>query len=139
MFAGFLLTTLALLYAAILQHFIYSTSPCGSYASPSPNCKSPINVSVQTPIYILLAASAIMISVSTLEYAFTKAPRNMRSLVQAFAISMTAVAAALGEAFKPLSENPRLVWNNAVMAGLALWLGAPFGGCTAMPTRWRIG
>lgn len=35
----------------------------------------------------------------------------MRSLVMSFSLFQTALAAALGEAFNPLSADPLLVWN----------------------------
>lgn len=49
--------------------------------------------------YVLIAFSEIFASITGLEYAFTKAPRNMRSLVMAVYLFMTAIASALGEAF----------------------------------------
>lgn len=123
-FAGFMLGTSAMVWAAVLQHYIYTTSPCKEYASVK--CKSPINVWAQTGVYVLVAASEIMASVTSLEYAFTKAPRNMRSLVQAFSLFMTALAAAIGQAFVPLSDNPKLVWNYVVTALVAFCAGCLF-------------
>lgn len=67
--------------------------------------------------------SEILASVTSLEYAFTKAPRNMRSLVQAVALVMNAFSSAIGQALIGLSEDPLLVWNYAVVAILA-YLGA---------------
>jgi POT family proton-dependent oligopeptide transporter len=80
----------------------------------------------KTGVYVLVAASEIMASVTSLEYAFTKAPRNMRSLVQAFSLFMTALAAAVGQAFVPLSENPKLVWNYTITVLIAFCAGWAF-------------
>jgi POT family proton-dependent oligopeptide transporter len=49
--------------------------------------------------YVLIALSEIFASITGLEYAFTKAPRNMRSLVMSMFLFTSAVAAAIGEAF----------------------------------------
>jgi hypothetical protein len=49
--------------------------------------------------YVLIAISEIFASITGLEYAFTKAPKNMRSLVTAVFLFMTAISAAIAEAF----------------------------------------
>ena len=113
-----------MIWAAVLQHNIYKQSACHKYASVK--CKSHINVWAQTGVYVLVAASEIMASVTSLEYAFTKAPRNMRSLVQAFSLFMTAIAAAFGQAFVPLSDNPMLVWNYTITALIAFSAACAF-------------
>ncbi len=69
-----------------------------------------------------------MDSVTSLEYAFTKAPTNMRSTVQAIALFMNALSSALSQALVALAEDPLLVWNYGVVAviaalgGLLFWL-----------------
>ena len=65
------------------------------------------------------AFSEIFASITGLEYAFTKAPKNMRSLVMAAFLFMSAISSAIGEAFVSLSTDPLLVWNYGVMAALA--------------------
>jgi hypothetical protein len=61
-------------------------------------CRSDIDV--DDPYrYVLIALSEIFASITGLEYAFTKAPRNMRSLVMSMFLFTSAVAAAIGEAF----------------------------------------
>ena len=49
--------------------------------------------------YILIAISEILASITGLEYAFTKAPKNMRSLVVSIFLFMSAVSSAVGEGF----------------------------------------
>lgn len=49
--------------------------------------------------YILIAISEILASITGLEYAFTKAPKNMRSLVMACFLFMTALSSVIGEIF----------------------------------------
>jgi POT family proton-dependent oligopeptide transporter len=108
---GFLTGAGAMTWAAVVQHYIYKTSPCGYEAATCTDeagnaLPSPLNVWIQTGSYILIAFSEIFASITGLEYAFTKAPKNMRSLVMSVFLFMTAVAAALGEAFTTLSLDP---------------------------------
>ncbi|KAI9619775.1 hypothetical protein H4Q26_014159 [Puccinia striiformis f. sp. tritici PST-130] len=109
--AGFITGALAMGWAAIIQHWIYQRSTCGNMAGRTSCPPVDINVWVQTPSYILIAFSEILASVTGLEYAFTLAPKNMRSLVTALFLFQSAIASALGEAFVPLSADPLLVWN----------------------------
>lgn len=114
--AGFFTGTAAMIWAAVLQYYIYQTSPCGYnanscvFADGTTN-PAPINVWAQTGAYVLVAFSEIFASITSLEYAFSKAPRNMRSLVQAVALFTNAISSAIAEALNPLSADPLLVWN----------------------------
>jgi len=114
-----------MIWAAVVQHYIYKTSTCGMYAGGS-DCSSPINVWAQTGSYVLLALSEIFASITSLEYGFSKAPKNMRSLVAAFALFMTAISAAIGEALVPLCTDPLLVWNYGSVAVIAFVAGCIF-------------
>lgn len=121
---GFFTGSLAMIWAAVVQHYIYKTSPCGYKASDcTGEHTSPLNVWIQTGSYVLIAFSEIFASITGLEYAFTKAPQNMKSLVMAVFLFTSAVASALGEAFVALSSDPLLVWNYGVMAVLAFITG----------------
>ena len=55
--------------------------------------------------YVLIALSEIFASITGLEYAFTKAPKNMRSLVMSMFLFTSAVASAIGEAFVCASNS----------------------------------
>ncbi|PPR01223.1 hypothetical protein CVT26_015298 [Gymnopilus dilepis] len=124
-FAGFMTGAAAMVWAAVVQHYIYKTNPCGYQASECDGV-SPLNVWIQSGSYILIAISEILASITGLEYAFTKAPKNMRSLVMAVFLFMTAFSSAIGEAFVSLSADPLLVWNYGVMAVLAFITGVIF-------------
>jgi len=134
---GFYTGSAAMVWAAVLQYYIYKRSICGSGAAgvlPESlggdgeiMCPTvDINVWAQTGAYVLIAISEILASITSLEYAFSKAPRNMRSLVMAFSLFMSAISAALGEAFVTLSADPLLVWNYGVMAVLSFIGGTLF-------------
>lgn len=102
----------------------YKTS--GYYDTHDPDYRSPINVWAVTGVYVLIAWSEIFASVTTLEYAFTKAPKNMRSMVMSVQTFTTAFSAALSQAFTPLSTDPHLVWNYGSVAIIAFTTGVVF-------------
>ncbi|KAF5310113.1 hypothetical protein D9619_010186 [Psilocybe cf. subviscida] len=118
--AGFMMGAAGMVWAAVVQHYIYKTSPCGNLAAKcQPPNVSPLNVWIQVGAYILIAISEIFASITGLEYAFTKAPKNMRSLVMSLYLFMSAISSAIGEAF----VYPLLVWNYGVMGILAFVVG----------------
>lgn len=78
-FAGFMVATMSMLAATVTQYYIYKKSPCGDHPSGCPE-PAPINVWVQALPYILVAIAEIFTSITGYEYAFTKAPKNMKSL-----------------------------------------------------------
>ncbi len=136
--AGFFTGAFAMIWAAVVQHYIYQRSECGSYPTgnlpgqfdadgePLKCPEAAINVWAQTGSYVLIALAEVFASITSLEYAYSKAPKSMRSMVQAVALFMTSFAAALGQAFNPLSRDPNLVKNYAIVAGLAILAGICF-------------
>lgn len=122
--AGFILGSLAMVWAAVVQHYVYKTNPCGNQVSTCVDADgnpvtSSLNVWIQSGSYLLIAFSEILASITGLEYAFTKAPKNMKSLVMAIFLFTSAISAAIGEAFNPLSIDPLLVWNYGTMSVLS--------------------
>ncbi|KAF4630054.1 hypothetical protein G7Y89_g8089 [Cudoniella acicularis] len=113
---GFIVASLSMCYAAILQHFIYKSGPC--YAQPlcdlsvvdGTNIGNNIHIAIQTPAYMLIGISEIFASVTGLEYAYMKAPPNMKSFVQAMYLLTNAFGYAIGEAFTPLVGDPQILW-----------------------------
>ncbi|POR37056.1 Dipeptide/tripeptide permease [Tolypocladium paradoxum] len=134
--AGFYVGCAAMIWAAVLQHYIYQKSVCGYNASgkmwseaEGEMVRCPpvdINVWAQTGSYVLIALAEVFASVTSLEYAYSKAPKNMRSMVQAVALFMTSFAAAIGQAFVGLAADPLIVWNYAIVAILAAIAGTCF-------------
>lgn len=106
--AGFVCAMLSMVVAALIQHLIYEKSPCRRYAS---DCEVPpdLTVWVQTPAYLLIAFSEIFASITGLEYAYTKASNNMRSLVTGVFWFTHAFSSAIAQAFVPLAMDPLLV------------------------------
>ncbi|KAL2133427.1 hypothetical protein VTI74DRAFT_2353 [Chaetomium olivicolor] len=101
-------------YASGLQKLIYSTGPCydrplacdpdgdGS-ADGGGDASIPNNVNVwlQLPVYVALAIAEIFGLVTASEYSYEKAPRGMRSVVQA----MVQLSACLGADELPFSDR----------------------------------
>ncbi|KAF8314556.1 PTR2-domain-containing protein [Cantharellus anzutake] len=126
-FFGFMTAVAAMVWAAVVQYYIYQTSPCG-YQANSCDTPSHLNVWIQSGSYILIAFSEIFASITGLEYAFTKAPKNMRSVVMSVFLFMTAISSAITEALNPLAADPHLIWNYGSAAiigfvsGIAFWI-----------------
>ncbi|KAI0002442.1 peptide transporter PTR2A [Russula compacta] len=122
--AGFVTGSAAMVWAAVVQHYIYKHNPCGKFVSSCLDAdKNPItsslNVWIQSGSYVLIAFSEIFASITGLEYAFTKAPKNMKSLVMGMFLFTSAISSAIGEALNPLSTDPLLVWNYGTVAVLS--------------------
>ncbi|KAI1385416.1 PTR2-domain-containing protein [Hypoxylon trugodes] len=141
---AFILATLSMVVAAIIQHYIYMQSPCRSLSGYGyiENCKdvrnlpdnaaetdykAPLSVWIQTPAYVLVAFAEIGASITGLEYAFTKAPKNMRGFITGVFWFAQAFSAAIGQAFVPLATDPLLVWLYVTIAivsalgGIGFW------------------
>ncbi|KAK2040598.1 POT family protein [Colletotrichum somersetense] len=129
---GFFCATLSMMVAAVIQHFIYQRAPCG-YSAGDTDCirengPPEMTVWIQTPCYILIALSEIFASITGLEYAFTKAPRNMRGLVTGVFLFVHAFSSAIGQAFVGLAADPLLVWLYtcitiiSCLGGIGFWV-----------------
>ena len=124
---GFAAATIALVWVAVLQYYIYRDGPCGDHPNGCGQI-APISAWYQTGPFSLIALSELLSVTTGMEYCFARAPTNMRSLVYAVYLLMTAVAGAIGQAFVPLSDDPLLVWNYTAIAAImfigtcAFWL-----------------
>jgi POT family proton-dependent oligopeptide transporter len=117
--------------ACVTQYYIYKMSPCGNHINAltkkgRKDCSADISVWVQVFPYGLIGLSEVMASITKLEYAYTKAPKNMRSTVQALALLTSAVSSAIGQGLTSLSEDPLLVWNYGTVAVVAFLGGIGF-------------
>ena len=105
-----------MMYAAIVQHLIYSHGPC--YKSPLCDASivdgtaqgNNIHIAIQTPAYMFIGISEIFASVTGLEYAYTKAPPSMKSFVQSLYLLTNAFGSAIGEALVPVAYDPAILW-----------------------------
>jgi len=132
---GFFIAGLGMLYAAILEKYIYANSPChdnlpsectripeGGTKEDAVPWPSKYNVWIVSGPYILVAIAEMFTSLVANEYAFTKAPKRMRSTVSAFALFMSALSSAINfalvevnvenvRAFLPLRLMPMLTFS----------------------------
>ena len=122
---GFITMAAAMAFAAGVQQLIYNTGPCfktplncpASNGGKTPNA---VNVWIQTPLYFLLGSAEIFGFVSLSEYSYTKAPKNMRTVVQALRLVTVCIGSALGMALSPVAVDPKLVYMYAGLAAAQL-------------------
>lgn len=131
---GFFFAGVAMIYAAVLQHFIYKAGPCydhplGDVCSDGGRIPNKIHVAIQTPAYALIGLSEIFASITGMEFAFTKAPPSMKSFVMALFFIATACGNALGIALSPTAEHPKLVIMFSCIAGATFIAGVLFWFC----------
>jgi POT family proton-dependent oligopeptide transporter len=130
--AGFYVAGVAMLYAAILQKFLFEKSPCHDnepsecYTPDEQPWPAPINVWVVSGPYILVGLAEIFASITSLEYAFTKSPKRMKSVVVAFAQFQTALSSALNFALTAVNVEPRFTWLFGSFAITAWVIGTIF-------------
>lgn len=131
---GFWIGSLAMVYAAVIQYYIYKSGPCYS----APLCDADlvdgvhqgnnIHIASQTGAYMLIGISEIFASVTGLEYAYTKAPPNMKSFVQAMYLLTNAFGSAISEALNPVLYDPAIQWMfvglavSSFIAGCLIWI-----------------
>lgn len=121
----------AMAYATGVQKLIYDTAPCYNRprdcpASKNGNIPNDISVWVQVPVYFVLAIGEIFGFVTASEYAYSKAPQSMKTVVQAL-IQLTACAgSALGMALSPVAKDPDVLVMYACLAGAMVLSAALF-------------
>ncbi|KAI1108972.1 oligopeptide transporter [Nemania sp. NC0429] len=114
--AAFLVMAVSMTYATIIQKLIYSSGPCYEYPL---ECEASMNGKIHNSIFGFVTA---------LEYSYSKAPKEMKPFLQAFAQLMSGIGAALGIALSPAARNPYLIWLYTALAAvmgvsaLGFWL-----------------
>lgn len=132
-FWGFMFAASAMVYAAVLQYFIYQAGPC--YDQPkacAPEFRTVpnnVHVAIQVPAYVLIGLSEILASITGLEYAYTKAPVSMKSFIMSLFLLTNAVGSAIGIALASTSEDPKLVWTYTGLAVSCFLAGCIFYAC----------
>lgn len=100
---------------AVIQYYIYKTSPCGDRAS---TCVDADGAALVSPLTIwwtaiptaVSAMSEIFCNVTAYSVAYSRSPPNMKGLVLAINLFMTAIAAAISLATAGIIRDPYLVW-----------------------------
>ena len=126
---GFVILALAMAWTTIVQHLIYSTGPNFNYTTePCLTCQKFNNITAawQIPSHILMAISEILVAITGLEYAVTKAPSTMKSIVTSLFFSTTAIGSALNLALVPVSIDPKVLWMYVALAIVSFTIGFIF-------------
>ncbi|KAK8870085.1 hypothetical protein IAR55_000655 [Kwoniella newhampshirensis] len=120
---GFILGSIGCIVAAVVQHNIYKTSPCGNQAT---QCAEPSTVSLwmQVPIYVFPALGELFVNVTSYELAYTRSPARMKGLVYSLALFPTALSTAVSLAVTDAIVDPYLVWPWVAIA-IVSFLCAP--------------
>ncbi|KAI9745050.1 MAG: hypothetical protein M1818_001328 [Claussenomyces sp. TS43310] len=131
MTVAFIFMSASMAYAAIVQRLIYNSGPCyeDPLACPASNAGSApnnINVWIQVPVYFLVAAAEIFGFATLFEYSYSKAPKDMKSLVQALSMFASCIASALGMALSTVSTNPEILYLYAALAAAMIMSSLPF-------------
>jgi POT family proton-dependent oligopeptide transporter len=130
-FIGYIILTISMVYAAVLQAIIYNQGPCYSHpraCAGSPNGSLPNDISAfaQVPIYVLQSVAEIFSQIAGTEYAYSQAPDSMKSIMQAIAQVFGSIASLLGVAMAPASKDPWLVIVYGSLAGALVVTSAIF-------------
>jgi len=128
---AFLMASGGMAYAAGVQKLIYSSGPCfeAPLACPASNdghIPNDVNVWMQMPIYGALSVAEIFGLATASEVSYEKAPRGMRSVVQAMVQLSACLGALIGIAMSPAARDPYLVAVYASLAGLTALCSAGF-------------
>ncbi len=115
---GLMMSTCSGIAYTVLNYYAYKLGPCGKFGS-SATCVDADGVSRVSSISIWWMAipfaiggiSELFVNVPAYGIAYARAPANMRSLVSAINLFMSAIAYALGLVFAGLIKDPYLTWD----------------------------
>ena len=117
---GFLLGVITMVYGAILQWKVYTSSPCGYHATDCEDGPSSIHLMAMIPLYAIPALGEIFINVTSYELAYTRAPARMKGLVYAIILFNQAISAAIGLACSKAIDDPNLIWPYVALGAACL-------------------
>ena len=117
----------------VINYYAYKIGPCGKYGS-SETCVDAQGVSLVAPItiwwmavpYALGGISELFVNVPAYGIAYSRAPKNMRSLVSALNLFNTAIAYAIGLACAAVVRDPFLTWVFGAPSIIGFVLAAVF-------------
>ena len=127
---GFIVMSFGMVWAAVVQHYIYTKPPCYVNVS-SPKCSqgyNNIHIASQVGAYVFIGISEILASATGYEYAYTKAPPRLKSFVQSLFLLTNAFGSALNEAFLPVLGDPDIMWMYSgigiacFVCGILIWI-----------------
>ncbi|ORY59326.1 oligopeptide transporter [Pseudomassariella vexata] len=125
---GLFCAALAIGYTTGIQHLIYITGPCFSHPRKclAGNMPNDVTVGLQTPPYVFLGWAEILAIVSGTELAYSRAPANMKSIVQALFNLFSALGSVLGVGVSFAAYDPNMVIVYGSITGLLLFVTFAF-------------
>jgi len=114
---GFLIVVSGFIYVTVLQIVLYNTGPFYNFSTWTKDQGEPINdlaVWWQMPPYAIIAISEIFASATGLEFAFKRAPVELKSVVMSLFLLTNCGGALIGMGLAPLSKDPYMVTLFAV-------------------------
>lgn len=118
---GFCFVALSMLYATLVQHYIYMSPPCFDRPSDCGDRLSAAqyrpNVWIQAPLYFLIATGEVFAMTTAMEYAEKHAPKEMKVLVQAINMLITGIGSAIALVIAEAARDPYLTSFYASLAG----------------------
>ncbi|WVW85050.1 hypothetical protein I302_107086 [Kwoniella bestiolae CBS 10118] len=124
---GFLLAAAGMAWAAIVQHVVYQTSPCGHQATTCEEGSgvSPLSAWLILPSFLLSGLSESFAVVSAMEIGYMLSPPSMRSIINSLFLFTQALSAASILVFLPIMRDPYLVWPfviTTIITLIATWI-----------------
>ncbi|KAH3900020.1 related to H+/oligopeptide symporter [Saccharomycodes ludwigii] len=119
-FTGFMVAAGASVSGAVMQYYIYKTSPCGYYATECAEKgeTAPISLYVVCVYYAITGISECFAMTSCYQLAFERSPSHMKGFVMSLFLFTSALSAALGEIVTPSLVDPHLIIPFGVLAGI---------------------
>ena len=112
---GFFFASAAMIYSAVLQHFIYKAGPCydqpRACAPEYADVPNRVHIALQVPVYVLVALAEIFASITGFEYAYSKSPASMKSFTTSIFLLTNAGGALIGMALASTAKDPIIIWN----------------------------
>lgn len=112
---GFILSAVGSVGYAVIQAYIYKTSPCGNQASTCEDSDgnalvAPISLWVYAVPTVVTALSECFMNITAFGIAYSRSPKNMKGLVMALNLFTTAIASAISLATAEIIRDPYLTW-----------------------------
>jgi len=104
------------------------TGPCFSHPLKclAGNIRNDVSVGLQTPTYVFLGWAEILAIVSGTEFAYSRAPANMKSIVQALFNLFSALGSVFGVNVSSAAYDPNIVIVYGSITGLLLFVAFGF-------------
>ena len=122
MTVGFVVEAAAMAWITGLQRWIYASPPCywaprACPASEGGAIPNDVHVLTQIPVFVLEGIGETFSNPAGYEYAYTKAPTSIKTIVQAAFQLSSAGGSALALALAPTYVDPKLLVTFATLAG----------------------